>query len=436
MADLAKTLEGKIKAKKAIIAVMGLGYVGLPTALAFIKAGFKVIGIDKDPVKVKKLRSGKGYIPYLAKEDISNLKKLKATTDIRLLGSADVIIICVPTPLNKNKAPDISYIVSASKDIAKTLKRGQFVILESTTYPGTTEEDVLPILAETGLKVSKDFFLAFSPERLDPGNKKFNISNTPKVVGGLDRKATELGKLLYSNTSTEVVAVSSARVAEMEKLLENIFRSVNIALANEMAILCRRLKIDIWEVIRAASTKPYGFMPFYPGPGLGGHCIPLDPFYLSWKAKEYDLHTRFIELAGEINSGMPYHVVEIVSDALNQKNKSLKGARVLVLGVAYKKDIDDVRESPALKIIEVLKDKGVRVSYNDPFIPKLVTENGLTMRSIKLTPQALRAADCSLIVTDHSSYDMNSIVKSSKIVVDTRNATKNVKNDRSKIVRL
>jgi len=436
MAHLAAILERKIKAKKAVIAVMGLGYVGLPTALAFVKAGFTVIGIDKDPEKVRKLRSGKGYIPYLADEDIASVKKLKATTDPGLLGRADVIIICVPTPLNKNKAPDISFIISASRDIAKTLKRGQFIILESTTYPGTTEEDVLPILADTGLKVNKDFYLAFSPERLDPGNKKFNISNTPKVVGGLDRRTTELGRLLYSNTSTEVVTVSSARVAEMEKLLENIFRSVNIALANEMAILCRRLKIDIWEVIRAASTKPYGFMPFYPGPGLGGHCIPLDPFYLSWKAKEHDLHTRFIELAGEINSSMPYHVVDIVADTLNKSNKSLKGANVFVLGVAYKKDIDDVRESPALKIIDVLRDKGANVYYNDPYIPTVRTDGGATLRSTKLTRAALRKADCSLIVTDHSCYDLNMIVKNSRSVIDTRNAAKNVKGDRSKIVKL
>jgi UDP-N-acetyl-D-glucosamine dehydrogenase len=429
------SLKEKITDKKALIAVMGLGYVGLPTAIAFVKAGFKVIGIDKDPEKVRKLRSGKGYLPYISREDLLAARKISSTTDAKALARADVILICVPTPLNKNKAPDLSFIVSASNDIAKSLKKGQLVILESTTYPGTTDEIVQPILEGTGLKANRNFYLAFSPERIDPGNKKFDLSNTPKVVGGLNRETTKLCSLLYQNIAGKVVEVSSPRVAEMEKLLENIFRSVNIALANEMAMLSKRLKIDIWEVIGAASTKPYGFMPFYPGPGLGGHCIPLDPFYLTWKAKEHDMNTKFIELAGEINTGMPYYVVETISDALNKNNTSLKGAKVLVLGVAYKKDIDDVRESPALKIIEILRSKGAKVMYNDPFVPK-ISVGGKPMASTALGAATLKSCDCAAIITDHSSYDYPLIVKNSKCVVDTRNATQNVIAGRNKITKL
>jgi len=415
MPDLIK----KIMQKKAVIAVMGLGYVGLPTALAFTGAGFRVIGIDSDPGKAKKLRS----------------KMHKTSSDPKVLRQADVILICVPTPLNKNKAPDLSCVIDASKDIAVNMREGQLVVLESTTYPGTTEEIVLPILEKSGLKANRDFHLAFSPERIDPGNKKFNLSNTPKVVGGLNAAATKLSEALYASISTNIVTVSSPRVAEMEKLFENIFRSVNIALANEMAILCRRMKIDVWEVIAAASTKPYGFMAFYPGPGLGGHCIPLDPFYLSWKAKEHDLHTRFIELAGEINTAMPYHVVNVIGDALNEKGKSLSGSKIFILGVAYKKDIDDMRESPAVKIIETLKEKGAQVYYNDPFIPGIKIK-GKTYKSVKLTKSMLRRSDCSVIVTNHSAYDYQDIVEGSKVVVDTRNATKHVTRGRDRIVRL
>jgi UDP-N-acetyl-D-glucosamine dehydrogenase len=433
--SLSRILSEKIKKHTAAIAVVGLGYVGLPTALAFLKAGFTVLGVDKDKSKIRRLKTGKGYIPYLKDEKLIKDKRFKPTCDYGILKKADVVLICVPTPLDKNKSPDLSFVVSASGDVARNLRRGQLVILESTTYPGTTEEVMLPKLLKTGLKVNKDFFVAYSPERIDPGNKRFDFTNTPKVVGGLGQEAGILSKLLYEQITDKVFVVSSPKVAEMEKLFENIFRSVNIALANEMAILCRRLKINVWEVIEAASTKPYGFMTFYPGPGLGGHCIPLDPFYLSWKAKEVDFNTKFIELAGEINSNMPYHVVDVVIEALNRSRKSLMDANVFVLGVAYKKDIDDVRESPALKVIEILKEKGARVSYNDPYIPEIKV-NGAVMRSVKVTPASLKKADCSVIVTDHSRYDYPSIARYSKAVVDTRNATKLVKGNASKIIKL
>lgn len=433
--DPGRSLEGKIKQKKAVIAVLGLGYVGLPTALAFLKAGFEVIGVDKDKTKIQRLKTGRGYIPYLKDEKLIKDKRFKPTSDPKAAKRADVMLICVPTPLDKNKSPDLSYVVSASRDAAGSLRKGQLVILESTTYPGTTEEIMLPLLIKTGLKLNSDFFVAYSPERIDPGNKRFDFTNTPKVVGGLGSVAGKLAKLLYEKITDRVFAVSSPKVAELEKLLENIFRSVNIAMVNEMAILCRRLKINIWEVIEAASTKPYGFMTFYPGPGLGGHCIPLDPYYLSWKAREHDFNTRFIELAGEINNNMPYHVVEVIIEALSMDKKSIKGADVLVLGVAYKKDIDDVRESPALKVIEILKERGAKVSYNDPYIPQIKI-NGSVMRSAAVNAQSLKRSDCVVIITDHSRYDYPFIVGKASRVVDTRNATKNVKGALSKVVKL
>lgn len=428
-------LEGKIKQKKAVIAVLGLGYVGLPTALAFLKAGFEVIGVDKDKTKIQRLKAGKGYIPYLKDKKLIKNSNFKPTADPKAIKKADAVLICVPTPLDKNKSPDLSYVVSASHDVAGSLRKGQIIILESTTYPGTTEEIVLPILLKAGLKINRDFYVAYSPERIDPGNKRFDFTNTPKVVGGLGPEAGRLSKLLYEQITDRVFAVSSPKVAEMEKLLENIFRSVNIAMVNEMAILCRRLKINIWEVIEAASTKPYGFMTFYPGPGLGGHCIPLDPFYLSWKAREHDFNTRFIELAGEINSNMPYHVVDVIIEALSMDGKSLNGANVLLLGVAYKKDIDDFRESPALKVIEILKERGARVAYNDPYIPKIKI-GGVVMRSVPVSASSLGKSDCAVIVTDHSSYDYPLIVGGSRRVVDTRNATKGLRGASSKVVKL
>ena len=419
-------LKDKILNKKAKIGIVGLGYVGLPLAVEFAKVGFSVIGIEQSPKRMKQVNKGENYISDVEQrelEEVVNQKHLKATGEFNQLKKVDAICICVPTPLDKNKQPNISYVKSVTQQLSKIIKKGQLVILESTTYPGTTEEIILPKLEAAGLKVGKDFFLAFSPERVDPGNKKFKTKDIPKVVGGVTAACTEIASLLYSQIMPEVFSVSSPRVAEMEKLLENVFRSVNIALVNEMAILCKKIKIDIWEVIEAAKTKPYGFMPFYPGPGLGGHCIPLDPFYLAWKAKEYDLTTRFIELAGEINDRMPEYVVQLVQNALNREGKSLKGARVLILGVAYKKDIDDWRESPALKIIQELRTKEAKVEYNDPYISKLRVDGGL-MKSIPLDAKSLRKPDCLVIATDHSAYDYKQILGCAKLIVDTRNATR------------
>ncbi len=422
-------LKSKIANKKARIGIIGLGYVGLPLAAEFGRSGFEVAGIDVDKRKVASINAGRNYIADVDSGQLKKLvlsKKLKAYTDYQALKSCDAVLICVPTPFTVTKDPDISYIVSATRDIAKYLHREMLVVLISTTYPETTTKVVRPILEKTGLKAGKDFYLAFSPERIDPGNQKFGIANTPTVVGGYTKKCGELARLLYSQVISKVVMVSSPSAAEMTKLLENIFRSVNIALVNELACLCERMEgVDIWEVVDAAATKPYGFMPFYPGPGLGGHCIPIDPYYLAWKAKEYDFHTDFIELAAETNENMPYHVVDKVISALSDAGMAASKSKVLVLGVAFKKDIDDTRSSPAIKVIELLKPKVKSLVYNDPYVP-VFSEHGITLRSVKLTPQLLKSVNCVLITTNHSDYDYKMIVKNAKLVVDTRNATKGI----------
>jgi UDP-N-acetyl-D-glucosamine dehydrogenase len=424
-----RNLENKIKDKTAEIGIVGLGYVGLPLALAFVEAGFSVTGIDSDKTRVGKITRG---ISYLLDIESARLKKavasgrLKATVSPSGLRRVDTIIICVPTPLTSTKEPDLTYIVSASNEIARYLRLGHLVILESTTYPGTTREIVLPLLESTGLKVGVDYFLTFSPERIDPGSRKFTIRNTPKVVGGMEPKSTKLAAMLYGHVSDKVLEVSSPEVAEMDKVFENVFRSVNIALVNELAKLCEKMNVNVWEVIKAASSKPFGYMPFYPGPGVGGHCIPLDPYYLASKAREYFFHTRFIELAAEINETMPEYVVQRIVDVLNTSSKSVKGAKILILGVAYKRDIEDLRESPALRVIELLIEKKAKVSYNDPYIPE-IRENGTRLKSIKLEKKATGNYDCVVILTDHSCYDLKAIANESKLVFDTRGCTVGIK---------
>ncbi len=432
------------------VAIIGCGYVGLPLALRFAEAGHKVTGFDTDPKKVEMLSAGKSYIEHISQTKIQqyvNSRHFGATTDFSKLEEADAILICVPTPLNKYREPDLSYVEDTAKSIQPHLQKGQLVVLESTTYPGTTEELVLPILQKSGLRcpiasgtenenVAGDFFLAFSPEREDPGNKQFGLAQIPKVVGGVNPPSGRAAQALYAQVVAKVIPVSSTRTAEMAKLLENIFRCVNIALVNELKLLCMRMGVDVWEVIDAAASKPFGFMPFYPGPGLGGHCIPVDPFYLSWKAREYDFSTRFIELAGEVNTAMPYHVVDSVGEALNRHKKSLKGSKLLVLGVAYKKDVDDLRESPTLKIMEILKQRGAEFDYNDPHfkhLPKTRHYDYSHMKSVPLTPENLAKYDAAIIATDHSSYDFGAIVDGSKLVIDTRNATRRVIRNRAKI---
>jgi UDP-N-acetyl-D-glucosamine dehydrogenase len=423
-----EALKGKIEDKTVRVGVVGLGYVWLPLVKLFLKKGFSVTGFDIDPRKVSFLNRGRSYIRHISAKELQlflRQKKFRATADFSKLRKVDAIIICVPTPLDTHKNPDLSYVLGTAEVIGKYLRKGQLVSLESTTYPGTTEEELLPILERRGLKAGRDFFLAFSPEREDPGNKQFSTETIPKVVGGLTPNCRRLAGLLYGQVVLRTVLVSSPRVAEAVKLLENIFRSVNIALVNEMKIILERLGIDVWEVIKAASSKPFGYMPFYPGPGYGGHCIPVDPFYLTWKAKEVDYQTKFIELAGEINTRMPYYVVNKTIEALNDRGKSIRGARVLVLGIAYKKDIDDQRESPTLKIISVLRAKGARVEYNDPYVPRSAGHReypGLDLRSVALTARRLRSSDAVIIATDHSSYDFNWIVSEAPLVVDTRNA--------------
>ena len=433
-----KTLEKKIKDRTAVVGVIGMGYVGLPLAVELGREGFTVIGIDINPHKISLINSGKSDIDDVKDEDLKPLVKsgkIKATSDFSALKKADCVPICVPTPLSKTKDPDVSYILAAVEQVQKYLHPGQLVILESTTYPGTTEELILPILEETGLKVGKDFFLAFSPERVDPGNAKYGTKNTPRVVGGTTPLCTQIAKLFYEQTMTQAVAVSSTKSAEMVKLLENTFRSVNIGLVNEVALMCDRLKIDVWEIIDAANTKPFGFMPFYPGPGLGGHCIPIDPHYLSWKLKSLNYYARFIELAGDINSHMPEYVVERISRALNERKKSLKGSKILVLGVTYKRDIRDVRESPALDVIKLLQNAGAEVKYTDPHVPSIRMDDSV-MKSVKLTKELLQSSDCVAIVTDHTAFDYDSVVQNARLIMDTRNATKNVKQNRDKIVKL
>jgi UDP-N-acetyl-D-glucosamine dehydrogenase len=440
---LAAVLHQKIEARTSRIGIIGLGYVGLPLTLLFSEERFAITGFDIDQKKVETLNANGSYIHRIPPTDIATARKsgFSATADFAQIEKMDAIIICVPTPLNENREPDLSYITSTADAIAPHLRAGQLVILESTTYPGTTEEVLLPILEANnrmGLKVSRGtagdhFFVAFSPEREDPGNDTVARRDIPKVVGGVDTTATELAASLYGTIFNRTVRVSTPAAAEMTKLLENIYRCVNIALVNELKQLCLRMGIDIWEVIEAASTKPFGFHPFYPGPGLGGHCIPIDPFYLSWKAKQFDFHTRFIELSGEVNTAMPYHVVAAVSSALNGAKKAVNGARVLVLGVSYKRDIDDLRESPALKIIELLQRDGANVSYNDPYFPTIGSGRHYDLRMKCAELSNLGQYDCVLIVTDHSDYDYASIVREAKLVVDTRNATRGISSP--KIVR-
>ncbi|MFV1950402.1 MAG: nucleotide sugar dehydrogenase [Nitrospinota bacterium] len=427
----------RFKDRTATVGIIGLGYVGLPLAIEFGKAGFNVIGIDTVEKKVKNIHDGNSYIPDVDPEDINKLVssgKLNASVDYSPLKNADSVSICVPTPLGKTKDPDISYIISAARKIADYLHKGELIVLESTTYPGTTEEIILPELEAKGFKVGEDFFLAFSPERVDPGNKIYKTKNTPKIIGGITERCTEVAKVLYSQAIDTVIPVSTTKSAEMVKLLENTFRAVNIALVNEVALMCDRLGIDVWEVIEAASTKPFGFMPFLPGPGLGGHCIPVDPYYLAWKLKTLDYKARFIELAGEINTGMPLHIVSIISDALNERQKSVKGSKILVLGVSYKKDIGDIRESPALDIIRLLIKKGAVISYNDPFVPVLSDYNDI--KNVRIEEKVVRAADCILITTDHTIYDYEWIVEKARLVIDTRNATKGVKDGAGKVIKL
>jgi UDP-N-acetyl-D-glucosamine dehydrogenase len=423
-------LEQRIRSKQARVGVIGLGYVGLPLVKLLLIEGFRVTGFDIDPKKVSSLNRGRSYIRHISTQELRGFlakKAFRASGDFSGLSKMDVIIICVPTPLDAHKNPDLSYVLDTTRVIAKYLRKGQLIVLESTTYPGTTDEEMLPLLVERGLRPGRDFFLAFSPEREDPGNRAYSTGTIPKVIGGLTPDCRRLARLLYDQIVVRTVPVSSTRVAEAVKLLENIFRSVNIALVNELKIIFERMDIDIWEVIKAASSKPFGYMPFYPGPGYGGHCIPVDPFYLTYKAKEVDYPTKFIELAGEINTRMPYYVVSKTIDALNRKGKSICNARILVLGIAYKKDIDDQRESPALKIISVFKEKGARVAYNDPYVPHSSGHReypGLDLRSVALSAARLRASEAVIIATDHSVYDYDWIVRHAPLVVDTRNAVK------------
>lgn len=420
------SLKEKIKSKAAAIGIIGLGYVGLPLVMEFCRGGFRVTGFDTDEEKIKLLKEGKSYINYISSVLISqNSERFTPVSDFARLSEMDCIIICVPTPLNKYREPDMSYVFNTAKTIAGHLRSGQLVVLESTTYPGTTDEDVRAILEETGLKAGEDFYLAFSPEREDPSRQDFTTSTIPKVIGGYTVKCIDAAETLYASIIVKTVPVSSTKAAEATKLLENIYRAVNIALVNELKMLFDRMGIDIWEVIDAAKTKPFGFQAFYPGPGLGGHCIPIDPFYLTWKAKQYGFSTRFIELAGEINTNMPYYVIERTGLALNKSGKSLNESRVLVLGMAYKKDVDDQRESPALKIVQLLREAGAEVIYNDPYVPLCRGHRhypGIDMRSVELTEETLKTADLVLLVTDHTAYNYAFIEQHAQLIVDTRNA--------------
>lgn len=433
-------LLGKIGNKQATVGIIGLGYVGLPLLIRFGQAGFPLIGFDIDSRKIDALLHGRKYIEHIPIDSLRSFfeeERLNVTVDFERLSEADCILICVPTPLTEKMEPDLRFVTDTVETVAKHLRPGQLVVLESTTYPGTTDEILLPALERSGLQAGRDFFLAFSPEREDPGNRSFHTGNIPKLVGGYTPECLECAKALYSHAVSRVVPVSSTKVAELAKLLENIYRSVNIALVNELKVLSQRMGIDIWEVIEAASTKPFGFTPFYPGPGLGGHCIPIDPFYLSWKAREYDFTTRFIHLAGEVNVSMPYYVLGRLADALNEQRKCLKGSKILVLGVAYKKDIDDDRESPSYAVMELLYDYGAEVFYNDPHIARLKPgrKHQFTLESTPLSDDFLAGLDAVMILTDHSAYDYERIVRLSSLVIDTRNATKNVAEGRDRIVK-
>ncbi|HKT11037.1 MAG TPA: nucleotide sugar dehydrogenase [Terriglobia bacterium] len=447
----------RVQQKTVQVGIVGLGYVGLPIALLFSSKGISATGFDVDAAKVTRLQQGKSYIKHIPEADIADSLsrgRFKATTDFSELRAMDAIIICVPTPLDDHREPDLTYVRNTAESISAHLRPGQLVVLESTTYPGTTEEVVLPILQASGLRCpvvpytvfdgeaavsnlpDADFLLAFSPEREDPGNPNFKTHQIPKVVGGVNAASAMATRNLYAAAFNQIVLVSSSRAAEMTKLLENIYRSVNIAMVNELKLLCQRMGLDIWEIIGAAKSKPFGFSAFYPGPGLGGHCIPIDPFYLTWKAREYEFPTRFIELAGEINASMPHHVIDRLADALNRRSKCLYGARVLVLGISYKKDVDDLRESPSLKLIELLQERGAHVDYNDPYFERLhkMRQYDLGLKSVELTADSLAGYDAVLIATDHSSYDYEFIAAHSQLVVDTRNATGKISQHRDKIV--
>jgi UDP-N-acetyl-D-glucosamine dehydrogenase len=432
-------LTQSIEDKSAIVAVIGLGYVGLPLIRAFVEAGYQTLGFDVDAEKIEQLLVGRSYIEHIPGDWIGqciNNRCFEPTCDMNRLAEADVIIICVPTPLTDSRDPDLTYIEATSQQIASALRPGQLIVLESTTYPGTTRDVVLPILQESGLVSGEEFFLAYSPEREDPGNAVYSAGKIPKVVGGIDDASRELAEMLYSQAVVETVPVSNCEVAEACKILENVYRAVNIAMVNELKVLFDRMGIDVWEVIDAAKTKPFGFHAFYPGPGLGGHCIPIDPFYLSWLARKQGGQTRFIELAGEINAAMPAYVVGRVAEALNEAGKPIKGSRIGILGVAYKRDVDDTRESPAFRIMELLQTRGAALSYNDPHVPALGTyrsHNVPRLSSEQLTETYLAGLDCVVIATDHSSYDWDFILRHAPLVIDTRNATKNVVENRQKI---
>ncbi len=434
------TLE-KVRKKKAIVGVIGLGYVGLPLVRAFARAGFRVLGFDIDGKKVKTLNAGRSYIKHIPSSFIKELRRagtFEASDDFKRLSEPDAVLICVPTPLTATREPDLTYVTRTAQAIADRLRRGQLVVLESTTYPGTTREVLQPILEQSGLKAGRDFYLAYSPEREDPGNPTYTMETIPKVVGASDGKSLKVAVALYGQVAPRVVPVSSADAAEASKILENIYRAVNIALVNELKMLFDKMGIDIYEVIEAAKTKPFGYHPFYPGPGWGGHCIPIDPFYLAWKARRFGVTTHFVERAGEVNVSMTEFVTQKVAQALNLRGKPLKGSKVLILGVAYKRDVDDIRESPALPLIERLKELGARVSYHDPHIPvfpRLREHPGLRMKSVKLTPTLLRRQDAAVIITDHSAYDWEWVVKHAPLVVDTRNATARVRRGRKRIVK-
>ena len=432
-------LQDKITQKEFLLGIIGLGYVGLPLSLTFLRKDIAVLGFDLDIKKIDMLHAGVSYIKHIPSEKLNAFVqqgKLSATADFSRLNEPDVLLICVPTPLTQNREPDMHYIENTGHAIAKVLRPGQMVILESTTYPGTTVELLLPILENSGLAAGKDFALAYSPEREDPGNPKYTTADIPKVVGGINDESTALAADFYKTGLQSVVDVSSTQTAEMSKLLENIFRSVNIALVNELKILSHRMGIDVWEVIRASSTKPFGYMPFYPGPGLGGHCIPIDPFYLTSKAREYDFPTKFIELAGEVNTAMPYYVIQRVMEALNSRKKSINGSRILLLGMAYKKDIDDPRESPSFKLLELLQEKGAEVLYNDPHIPVLppMRKYSFNLKSADITAETLASMDCILLATDHSAYDYRFILEHADLIVDTRNAFNGLNGAADKVV--
>lgn len=428
----------RVRAGQVCVGIIGLGYVGLPLAIEFARAGLAVIGLEVDPRKVEQINAGHSYIPDVSEADLAPLVaagRLRASGDFVLLQEAEAAIICVPTPLRKTRDPDISYVINAADEVARFAHADMLVVLESTTYPGTTDELLVPRLAQRGFRVGEDIFVAFSPERIDPGNQQFGVRNTPKVIGGVTSRCTEIASALYHHAVDQVVPVSSARAAEMVKLLENTFRAVNIGLINEMALICDKLELDIWEVIHAATTKPYGFMPFYPGPGLGGHCLPIDPLYLSWKLKSVNYNARFIELADDVNSSMPRYVANKVADALNAWRKPVNGSHILILGVAYKRNVNDVRESPAFEIMHVLQGKGAQVCYHDPYVPHL-REAGWDLQSIELDEATLANADCVVVVTDHTCYDWQWIADHAQLVVDTRNALRNVHAPKAQVVKL